>query len=54
MPDSITLTLTTIKGTPGFELYWSLRRDLFYPEYKQFIEELMYQSQYEANPSYTR
>jgi hypothetical protein len=52
--DSITLTLTTIKGTDGFELYWSLRKDLFYPEYKNFIEGLMYNSKYEASPSYTR
>lgn len=48
----ITLTLTTIKGTPGFERYWSLRKELFYPEYKQFIEHLMYNSGYRASPTY--
>jgi hypothetical protein len=47
--DSITLTLTTIKGTSGFERYWNLRKELFYPEYRAFIEELMYNSQH--NPS---
>ena len=51
--DAITLTLTTIKGTPGFERYWSLRKGLFYPEYKQFIEQLMYNSEYSASPTYT-
>ena len=51
--DSITLTLTTIKETPGFELYWSLRKKLVYPKYRQFIDALMYQSEYQASPSYT-
>ena len=52
--DSITLTLTTVKGTAGFELYWKLRKHLFYPEYRDFIEGLMYDSDYQANPSYTQ
>ena len=50
--NAITLTLTTIKGTPGFEKYWSLRKELFYPEYKQFIEDLMYHSHYSPSPTY--
>jgi hypothetical protein len=52
--ESITLTLTTIKGTAGFEKYWALRKQLFYPEYRTFIEELMYNSQHEPSPTYTQ
>jgi len=37
MLSAINNTLATIRGTPGFEMYWSLRRDLFYPEYQAFV-----------------
>jgi hypothetical protein len=52
--DSITLTLTTIKGSSGFDRYWNLRKQLFYPEYRAFIEELMYNSQHMPSPTYTK
>ena len=52
--ESITLTLTTIKGTAGFDRYWALRKQLFYPEYRMFIEELMYNSQHKPSPTYTK
>ena len=35
--DSITSTLTAIKGTPGWETYWGLRRNLFRQEFVQII-----------------
>lgn len=52
--ESITLTLTTIKGTAGFDRYWALRKQLFYPEYRMFIEELMYNSLHKPSPTYTK
>lgn len=50
--DSITSTLTTIKGTPGWEMYWGLRRNLFLEEFVQFIEGRMYESDYETSEIY--
>jgi hypothetical protein len=52
--NAITQTPTTIKGTPGFDSYWDLRKQLFYPEYRAFIEDLMYHSKYDASPTYTQ
>ena len=49
---SINNTLTTIQGTPGFALYWPLRKDLFFPEYRAFVEELMFKPGGLPNPSY--
>jgi len=50
--DSITFTITLIKGTGGFDMYWKLRNKLFYPEFKLFMEDLMYNSQHQASPTY--
>jgi len=52
MLDSINNTLAAIRGTPGFELYWPLRKDLLYPEYRAFVEKLMFRPGGQPNPSY--
>lgn len=52
--ESVTITLTSIKGTAGFEKYWALRKQFFYPEYRTFIEELMSSSQHEPSSTYTQ
>ncbi len=49
---AINNTLTTIRGTTGFDLYWSLRRDFFNPEYQAFVERLMCKSERPPNSSY--
>ena len=49
---AINNTLSTIRGTPGFAMYWSLRRDLFNPEYQTFVEQLMFETDGPPNPSY--
>jgi len=54
MLSAINNTLATIRGTPGFEMYWSLRRELFYPEYRAFVEQLMFEPEGLPNPSYQR
>ena len=54
MLSAINTTLATIRGTPGFEMYWSLRRDLFFPEYQSFVEQLMFEIEGRPNPSYQR
>lgn len=54
MLSAVNNTLATIRGTPGFEMYWSLRRELFYPEYQAFVEHLMFEVEGSANPSYRR
>jgi hypothetical protein len=54
MLSAINNTLATIRETPGFEMYWSLRRELFYPEYQSFVEQLMFESEGLPNPSYQR
>ena len=51
---TITTTLTTIKGTPGFDRYWALRKNYFFLEYRSFIEELMYNSEYKPSPTYAQ
>ena len=51
---AINNTLATIRGTPGFEMYWSLRRELFNPEYRAFVERLMLENEGLPNQSYQR
>jgi hypothetical protein len=54
MLSAINNTLATLSGTPGFEMYWSHRRGLFFPEYQDFIEQLMFESEGLPAPSYRR
>ena len=54
MLSAINTTLATIRGTPGFAMYWSLRQDLFFPEYQSFVEQLMFEIEGRPNPSYQR
>ena len=49
---AINNTLATIRGTPGFEMYWSLRQNLLYPEYRAFVERLMFENEGLPNESY--
>lgn len=51
---SINNTLATIRGTPGFEFYWPLRRELFFPEYRAFVEALMFEAGGTPNESYRK
>ena len=51
---AINNTLATLRGTPGFEMYWSRRRELFFPEYQAFIEHLMFETEGLPAPSYRR
>jgi hypothetical protein len=41
---AINNTPATIRRTSGFEMYWSLRRELFDPENRAFVEQLMPES----------
>jgi len=52
MLSAINNTLATIRGTPGFAMYWSLRRELFFPEYQAFVEQLMFETEGLPNQSY--
>ena len=54
MLSAINNTLATLRGTPGFEMYWSHRRGLFFPEHQDFIERLMFESEGLPAPSYRR
>jgi hypothetical protein len=54
MLSAINNTLATLRGTPGFEMYWSRRRELFFPEYQAFIEHLMFETEGLPAPSYRR
>ena len=54
MLSAINNTLATIRGTPGFKMYWSLRRELLYPEYRAFVEQLMFEKEGQPNESYRR
>ena len=49
---AINNTLATIRGTPGFAMYWSLRKELFFPEYQAFVERLMFETEGQPNESY--
>ena len=51
---AINNTLATIRGTPGFAMYWSLRQELLYPEYRGFVEQLMFETEGPPNESYRR
>lgn len=51
---AINNTLATVRGSPGFDLYWSRRRELFYPEYQAFVEKLMFETDGLPAPSYRR
>lgn len=52
MLDAINSTLGTVRGTPGFEFYWTHRKSLFFPEYQRYVETLMYEREGVANALY--
>ena len=54
MLSAINNTMATIRGTPGFAMYWSQRRELFFPEYQAFVEQLMFETEGLPNESYRR
>lgn len=54
MLSAINNTMATIRGTPGFAMYWSQRRELFFPEYQIFVERLMFEAEGPPNRSYQR
>ena len=54
MLSAINNTLATTRGAPGFEMYWSLRRDLLYPEFQAYVEQLMFETEGLPNQSYQR
>ena len=54
MLSAINNTLATLRGTPGFEMYWLHRRGLFYPEYQDFIEQLLVETEGLPAPSCRR
>ena len=39
--DTINEAIVVIKDTPGWHYYWENRRPLFFPEFQNFIDELM-------------
>ena len=39
--DTINEAVVVIKDTPGWHYYWENRRPLFFPEFQDFIDELM-------------
>ncbi len=49
---AINNTLRTVQGTPGFDVYWTNRRGLFFPEYQAYVDALMYEQDGEANSLY--
>jgi len=41
LQESITKTLVATSHQPGFLLYWQQRRELFYPEYRAHVDEII-------------
>lgn len=39
--ESITKAVGGVKNQPGFQLFWKLRRDLFFPEFQKHIDEIV-------------
>jgi hypothetical protein len=40
LQESITNTILGVRTQPGFDIYWSQRKDLFKPSFKVYVEEL--------------
>jgi len=39
--DSITAVLNSAKSQPGFQLYWDLRKNTFFEEFRDYVEETL-------------
>ena len=50
--DSLTAAMLSVKGQPGFHRYWEQRRDIFFPEFKAYIDEILSSEQEAAKGLY--
>lgn len=41
LQDSITRTLSATAHLAGFQMYWKQRREIFYPEFRERVEEII-------------
>ena len=39
--DSLTAVIAGVKDQPGFHRYWEQRRDIFFPEFQAYIDEIL-------------
>jgi precorrin-2 methylase len=38
---SLVASIIAVKDNPGFKLFWKTRKDLFFPEFQIYVEELI-------------
>lgn len=41
LQESLTNTLAGVREQPGFKLYWGQRRDLFQPDFRAYVDDLL-------------
>ena len=39
--DSLTAVIAAVRNQPGFLLYWEQRRDIFFPEFQHYVDEIL-------------
>ena len=39
--DSLTAVMTSVKDQPGFQRYWQQRRDIFFPKFQAYVDEII-------------
>lgn len=39
--DSLTAVIAGVKDQPGFHRYWAQRRDIFFPEFQNYVDDIL-------------
>jgi hypothetical protein len=50
--DSLTAVIAAVKNQPGFHLYWEQRRDIFFPEFQAYVDEILASEQVNSKGLY--
>lgn len=50
--DSLTAVIAGVKDQPGFHRYWEQRRDIFFPEFQTYVDEILASEQVNSKGLY--
>ncbi len=50
--DSLTAVISGVKDQPGFHRYWAQRRDIFFPEFQSYVDEILASEQVNSKGLY--
>ena len=50
--DSLTAVIAAVKNQPGFHRYWEQRRDIFFPKFQKYVDEILASEQVNSKGLY--